>query len=128
MARILIADDAPVIRAMVRETLHDAGHEIVAETASNAATVTAFAETRPDLVVLDLAMPDGDDASALRAIKTQDPAARVVMCAVLDQPQPVRDGLVLGVRTYLVKPYTPQQLLGKVAQALQEACPGHPTV
>ena len=85
MARILIADDAAFMRMMIKNILTQKGHEVVGEAANGEEDVARYAELRPDVMTMDITMPEKDGIEALKEIIAADPAARVVMCSALGE-------------------------------------------
>ncbi|MHB0938361.1 MAG: response regulator [Armatimonadota bacterium] len=118
MARILIADDAGFMRALLKKTLLEGGHEVVGEAENGRIAVSLFAATQPDLVMLDITMPEMDGLSALREIKDASASARVIMCTALGQENKVKEAIGFGASDYVVKPFTPAKLLDAISRAL----------
>lgn len=118
MARILIADDAMFMRATIKKALTGGGHEVVGEGENGRMAVTLYGNTNPDLVLLDITMPELDGIGALGEIMKTNPSAKVVMCTALGQQDKVKEALALGARDYIVKPFTPDKLLAAVNGAL----------
>lgn len=118
MARILVVDDALFMRATVKKILTSAGHEVVGEAENGAIAVKRYSECQPDLMTLDITMPEKDGIEALSDIITVYPDARVIMCSALGQENKVREAITLGARDYVVKPFTPDKLLDAIRRAL----------
>ncbi len=114
--RVLVVDDLPMMRAAVRKALAGGGFEIVAEAENGRDGVLAYARTRPDVVVLDIAMPVMDGITALEKLLTVDPAARVVMCSALGEQDMVLSALRRGAREFVVKPFENERLRSAVAR------------
>lgn len=118
MARILIADDALFMRATIKKVLAVGGHEVIGE-AENGRVAIEMADARqPDLILLDITMPELDGIAALTELMRRNAATRVVMCTALGQETKVREALSLGAREYVVKPFTPDKLLAAITRAL----------
>ena len=118
MARILIADDALFMRATLTRTLKEAGHEVVGEAETGVAAVNLAGELTPDLVMLDITMPEMDGLAALRKIRETHPQMPVIMCTALGQEAKVREALGAGARDYVLKPFSPAKLLTAITRAL----------
>jgi two-component system chemotaxis response regulator CheY len=118
MARVLVVDDAAFMRKLVTDALVKGGHEVVGEAANGLEAVTRFQELRPDLVTLDITMPEKDGLSALQDIISLDPGARVIMCSALGQESKVLESIKIGARDFVVKPFQPDRVIGAVEQAL----------
>ena len=118
MARILVVDDAVFMRKMVKDALSAAGHEIVGEAANGLEAVARFQELKPDLVTLDITMPEKDGLAALADIMAADPSARVVMCSALGQESKVLEAIKLGAKDFVVKPFQPDRVIDAGGKAL----------
>jgi two-component system chemotaxis response regulator CheY len=118
MARVLIVDDALFMRTMIRKALTNAGHEVVAEGDTGKVVTWLYGKHLPDLVLMDITMPDMDGLAALEALMAEHPEAKVIMCTALGQQSKVREALTLGARDYIVKPFVATKLQEAVARAL----------
>jgi two-component system chemotaxis response regulator CheY len=118
MARVLVVDDAAFMRKMVSDALTGGGHEIVGEAANGAEAVQRFQELRPDIMTLDITMPEKDGLAALREIIAVDPGAKVVMCSALGQESKVLESIKLGAKDFVVKPFQVDRVLSAVEKAL----------
>jgi len=118
MARVLVVDDAAFMRKMVSDALAKGGHEVVGEAGNGVEAVARFQELKPDLMTLDITMPEKDGLTALAEIVAADPSARVVMCSALGQEAKVLEAIKLGAKDFVVKPFRPAQLLEAVGKAL----------
>jgi two-component system chemotaxis response regulator CheY len=118
MARILVVDDAAFMRKMVGDALTKGGHEVVGEAANGDEAIARFQELKPELMTLDITMPEKDGLSALKEIVQLDPTARVIMCSALGQESKVLESIKLGAKDFVVKPFQPARVLEAVAKAL----------
>jgi two-component system, chemotaxis family, chemotaxis protein CheY len=118
MARVLVVDDAAFMRKMVGDALSGGGHEVVGEAATGLEAVERYAELRPDVMTLDITMPEKDGLTALREIIAADPGAKVVMCSALGQESKVLESIKLGAKDFVVKPFQPERVLTAIAKAL----------
>jgi two-component system chemotaxis response regulator CheY len=116
--RVLIVDDALLIRQMLRSILTRSDYQVVGEAADGDEAVNRFRELRPDVVLLDIMMPTVDGMTALRQILAVDPAARVVMCSALDQKHVIGQALDAGARDFINKPFTPESVRDAVRRAM----------
>ncbi|GGI94668.1 chemotaxis protein CheY [Alicyclobacillus cellulosilyticus] len=116
--RILIVDDAAFMRMMLKDILQKNGYEVVAEAADGLQAVQRYQEFRPDLVTLDITMPEMDGIEALRQIRAIDPNARVIMCSAMGQQAMVIDAIQAGARDFIVKPFQAERVLEAVRKAL----------
>jgi len=118
MARVLVVDDAAFMRKMVSDALAKGGHEVVGEAGNGVEAVARFQELKPDLMTLDITMPDKDGLTALAEIVAADPSARVVMCSALGQEAKVLEAIKLGAKDFVVKPFQPDRVIEAVGKAL----------
>lgn len=110
MKRLMIVDDALIMRMKIRDIATQAGWTVVAEAANGADAVQLYHEHHPHLVTLDMIMPEMDGLSALKAIRDQDPAAKIVMVSAINQKDKLRECIVAGAMDFIVKPFDPAQL------------------
>ena len=116
--RVLIVDDAAFMRMMLKDILAKNGYEIVGEAENGAIGVEKYKELKPDLVTMDITMPEMDGISAVKKIKSIDASARVVMCSAMGQQAMVIDAIQAGARDFIVKPFQPERVLEAVQKAL----------
>lgn len=114
MTRVLVVDDHPVFRSGLAALLASAGYEVVAEAASASEAVALARQHRPDLVMMDLGLPDGSGIDATAQITGELPETRVVVVTLFDDQGSVREALRNGATGYLVKDATPAQILSVV--------------
>jgi two-component system chemotaxis response regulator CheY len=114
MARVLVADDAAVVRLVTGQMLEAAGHELAGDAATGTEAIRLYDRLRPDVVVLDLNMPEVDGLSAAGAIRQLDPTARIVLMSVLLTSNRRQQADRLGVRV-LEKPFQADELLAAIA-------------
>jgi len=103
--KVIIADDAKFMRVMLRDILEDLGCDVVAEAANGHQAVQRFLELAPDLVMLDISMPDMNGIEACRSILQHDPAARVIMVSALGQRDEVLASIRTGATDFVIKPF-----------------------
>jgi two-component system chemotaxis response regulator CheY len=106
------------MRKMVTDALSGGGHEIVGEAANGAEAVARFQELRPDVMTLDITMPEKDGLAALKEIIAVDPGAKVVMCSALGQESKVLESIKLGAKDFVVKPFQADRVLSAIEKAL----------
>lgn len=122
MATILIVDDSKFMRKVLADILSSAGHEVVAEAENAAELKELYRRLRPDIVTLDIIMPevDGEDAvSALTSITAEYSDARVIMISALSQPSVVQQCIEAGARNFIDKPFRAPDVIRVVAQVLE---------
>lgn len=103
--RLLIVDDAIIMRMRIKDIAREAGWEIAGEAANGEEAVARFEEFRPDLVTLDIVMPAMDGVAALKQIRQSHPQARVVMVSAVDQKEKLTECIRLGAIDFIVKPF-----------------------
>ncbi|HMM20045.1 MAG TPA: response regulator [Selenomonadales bacterium] len=118
MARVLIVDDAAFMRMMLRNILSNNGFEVVGEVENGDRGVQQYRELWPDIVTMDITMPDMDGITAVRQIKSVDPRARIVMCSAMGQQAMVLDAIKAGASDFIVKPFQPERVLEAMARVL----------
>ncbi|HZG57832.1 response regulator [Paenibacillus sp.] len=121
MATIMIADDAAFLRAMLKDLLETAGHRVVTEAANGLEAVEKYRAYRPDLVVLDVNMPEMGGVEALEEIMSGDPRAKVVMCSALGHRHLIVNSVHRGAKDYILKPFHSERILDAVDRVLHPA-------
>jgi two-component system chemotaxis response regulator CheY len=118
MARVLVVDDAAFMRKMVSDALSGGGHEIVGEAGNGEEALVRYQELKPDVMTLDITMPEKDGLAALKDIIAADPGAKVVMCSALGQESKVLESIKLGAKDFVVKPFQADRVLSAIEKAL----------
>jgi two-component system chemotaxis response regulator CheY len=111
MTRVLIVDDAAFMRMMIKDILEKNGYEVVAEANNGIKAVEMYKRERPDIVTMDITMPDMDGIEAVKAIKEFDPSAKIIMCSAMGQQSMVMDAIRAGAKDFVVKPFQPDRVL-----------------
>ena len=114
MAKILIVDDAAFMRKVIRDTLTKSGYTELYEAVDGADAVEKYGEISPDLVLMDITMPNMDGLEALKAIRAKDSNANVVMCSAMGQEAMVMEAVQAGIKDFIVKPFQRARLLQAV--------------
>ena len=114
MAKILIVDDAAFMRMMIKDILTKNGYEVVAEAANGVEAVELYKSHQPDLVTMDITMPEMDGIGAVKQIKAVNPAAKVIMCSAMGQQSMVMDAIKAGANDFIVKPFQADRVLEAV--------------
>ena len=118
MAKILICDDAAFMRMMIKDILTKNGYEIAGEAENGAIAVEKYAETKPDLVLMDITMPEMDGIQALKQIKSADPGAMVIMCSAMGQQAMVIEAIQSGAKDFIVKPFQADRVIEAVKKVV----------
>jgi len=120
MARVLIADDSQFMRNILKNIIQKAGHEIVGEASNGREAVELFRTLNPDLVMLDIVMPEMDGLEALKKIMEINPSAKVIMCTGLGQQKLVVQAIESGAKGYIVKPFQAEFVIKEINRVLSE--------
>ncbi len=116
--RVLICDDAAFMRMMIKDILTKNGYEIAAEAENGVKAVEKYNETKPDLVMMDITMPEMDGIQALKKIKESDASANIIMCSAMGQQAMVIESIQSGARDFIVKPFNQDRVLEAVKKAV----------
>ncbi|UCF21224.1 MAG: response regulator [Gemmatimonadota bacterium] len=115
---VLIVDDAIFMRTMIADILKGAGFEVVGEASSGLEAVERYRELRPDMVTMDIVMPDMGGIDAVREIIKEDPEARILMCSAMGQQGLVIEAIQAGARDFVAKPFQPSRVLEAVQRLM----------
>jgi two-component system chemotaxis response regulator CheY len=117
-ASVLICDDAIFMRRMISDILSQAGYRVAGEAGNGLQAVEMYRTLRPDLVTMDIVMPDMGGIDAVREIIRGDPNARILMCSAMGQQALVIEAIEAGARDFIVKPFQPGRVLEAVQRVL----------
>lgn len=112
--KILIVDDAAFMRKLIARTLAEFGYTEVCEAEDGIAACAQYAKFNPDLVIMDITMPNMSGIEALNEIKHADPNAKVIMCSAMGQESMVMEAIKIGAVDFVVKPFKPERLISAV--------------
>ena len=115
---VLVCDDAVFMRTMVGDILQQAGYDVVGEAATGTQAVEKYKELKPDLVTMDIIMPDMGGIDAVREICKLDPSAKILMCSAMGQQALVVEAIQAGAKDFVVKPFQPGRVLEAVQRVL----------
>jgi two-component system, chemotaxis family, chemotaxis protein CheY len=118
MVKIMVADDTAFMRTMLKDVLVSGGHEIIAEARNGEEAVHLFKRLKPDLVTMDITMPEMDGITALTEIMEFDSRAKVIMCSALGQQAMVLYAIQAGTKDFIVKPFQKDRVLLAVCKVL----------
>ena len=116
--RVLVCDDAIFMRTMISDILSQAGFEVVGEAESGLQAVEKYRLLKPDLVTMDIVMPDMGGIEAVREICKDDPEAKILMCSAMGQQALVVEAIQAGAKDFVVKPFQPSRVLEAVQRVL----------
>ncbi len=115
---ILVCDDAAFMRMMIKDILTKNGYNIAGEAENGQKAVEKYNETKPDLVLMDITMPEMDGIQALKKIKETDPGACVIMCSAMGQQAMVIEAIQSGAKDFIVKPFQAERVLEAVKKVV----------
>jgi len=115
---ILICDDAAFMRMMIKDILTKNGYNVVGEAENGLIGVEKYTELNPDLVLMDITMPEMDGINALKKIKEKDPGASVIMCSAMGQQAMVIESIQAGAKDFIVKPFQADRVLEAVKKVV----------
>lgn len=118
MARVLIVDDAAFMRMMLREILTKAGHEVVGEASNGKEAIDLYDIHNPDIVTLDITMPELDGIQALKEIMKKHKDAKVIMCSAMGQQSMVIEAIQSGAKNFIVKPFQADKVVDTIRKEL----------
>lgn len=116
--RVMIVDDAVFMRMMLKDILEKNGFEIVAEAANGIEAVEGYKKHTPDLVTMDVTMPEMDGVTALRHIMAYDSNAKIIVCSAMGQQAMVIDAVKAGAKDFIVKPFNAERVLQSISKVL----------
>ena len=115
---ILVCDDAAFMRMMIKDILTKNGYNVAGEAENGLKAIEKFNETKPDIVLMDITMPEMDGIQALKKIKELDPAANVIMCSAMGQQAMVIEAIQSGAKDFIVKPFQAERVLEAVKKVV----------
>ena len=116
--KVLIVDDAAFMRMMIKDILTKHQIEVVGEAENGLVAVDKYMELKPDLVLMDITMPEMDGLQALKEIRRRDPAANVIMCSAMGQQAMVIEAVQCGAKDFVVKPFQGDRVVAAITKAL----------
>ena len=118
MAKILLVDDAAFMRKVIKDTLSKNGYTELFEAVDGADAVEKFSEINPDLVIMDITMPNMDGLEALKAMRAKNSSANIVMCSAMGQEAMVIEAIQSGAKDFIVKPFQAERVLEAVKKVV----------
>ncbi len=119
MARILLVDDERFMRLTLKRFLEMDGHEVVGEAGNGFEAIVQYSNLKPDVVTMDITMPEMDGIEAVEKICTQFPEAKIIMCSAMGQTQMVTQALKNGAKDFIVKPFNQERIKMALAKVLK---------
>lgn len=118
MTRVLIVDDAAFMRMMIKDILQKNGFEVVGEASNGIEAVNLYKKEKPDVVTMDITMPDMDGIEAVKEIKAFDSEAKIIMCSAMGQQSMVMDAIKSGAKDFIVKPFQSDRVLEAIRKVV----------
>lgn len=118
MTRVLIVDDAAFMRMMLKDILTKNGLEVVGEAVNGADAVEKYRELQPDVVTMDITMPEMDGITSVKQIRAQYPQANIIMCSAMGQQPMVLEAIQAGAKDFVVKPFQADRVIGSINKVL----------
>ena len=120
MKRILVVDDAAFMRMAIRKVLEKNGYEVVGEAENGQVAIVKYKECNPDIVTMDITMPDMTGIEALKEIRQFDPKAKIIMVSAMGQESMVKEAIMSGAKSFIVKPYKEEHIIGTLEKIAAE--------
>lgn len=116
--KVLIVDDAAFMRMMIKNIITKAGYEVVGEAENGQQAVEMYFELNPDLVTMDITMPEMDGIEAVKQIIAKAPDAKIIMCSAMGQQSMVMEAIQAGAKDFIVKPFQPDRIMQAMERVL----------
>lgn len=118
MAKVLIVDDAAFMRMMLKDILNKNGLEVVGEAVNGADAIEKYRELQPDIVTMDITMPDMDGITSVKEIRSFHPQAKIIMCSAMGQQPMVLEAIQAGAKDFIVKPFQADRVIDSINKVL----------
>ncbi|MFZ5645148.1 MAG: response regulator [Bacillota bacterium] len=109
--RVLIADDSLFVRSCLRKIFEDAGHEVVGEAENGHVAVELYSGTKPDVVTMDITMPEVNGLEAIKMIKGIDPTAKIIVVSAMGLDPVIKEAFTNGAKGFITKPFVPDKVI-----------------
>jgi len=119
--RILIVDDAAFMRMMIKNIVTKNGYEVIGEAENGQVAVELYKQHKPDLVTMDITMPEMNGIEGVKAIRSIDPNANVIMCSAMGQQAMVMEAIQAGAKDFIVKPFQQDRILQAIERVMARA-------
>ncbi len=118
--KIMIVDDTKFMREVLRNIFLSSGYEVVAEASDGEEAVRLYKLHKPNVVMMDITMPEMDGIAALIEIKRNDPEAKIIMCSAMAQKRLVLDAIMAGAKDFIVKPFNKDRVIDTLNKVLDK--------
>ena len=116
MIKVLVVDDAAFMRLAIRKVLEKNSMEVVSEAENGLVSIAKFKEFSPDIVTMDITMPDMTGIEALKQIREFDPGAKVIMISAMGQESMVKEAIISGAKSFIVKPFKEEHIIETITK------------
>lgn len=116
MKTVLVVDDAAFMRLSIKNMLEKNGFTVIGEAENGLVAVQKYSELKPNIVTMDITMPEMDGLTALKTIRMMDPNASIVMLSAMGQQAMVKDAVILGAKGFVVKPFKEETVMGALSK------------
>ncbi len=117
MTKVMIVDDTPFMRAVLRNIVEEAGYSVV-EASNGTEAVSLYSREKPDVVTMDIVMPELDGIEAARIILESDPSAKIIMVTAMDSRDSLKEAIKIGVCDFIVKPFKAEEVVDSISRAV----------
>jgi two-component system, chemotaxis family, chemotaxis protein CheY len=117
--RIVLADDLSFMRMVQKEILQERGYDVVGEASDGIEAVEKYKQLRPDVIILDITMPNMNGLEAMYKIFEMDKSAKIIICSALGQQQLIVEAIKAGVKDFIVKPFKPERVISSIEKAIK---------
>ena len=118
MARILVVDDAAFMRMTIQQILESNNHTMVAEAENGVQAIEKFMETKPDVVILDISMPEMNGIETLKRLKILEPEAKIIICSAIGYQDLLAQAIECGAAEFILKPFEKEQLVKAIEKVM----------
>ncbi len=119
--RIMVVDDAAFMRMMIKNILAKNGYEIAGEAENGQTAIELYKKLKPDLITMDITMPEMNGIEVVKAIRAIDPGANIIMCSAMGQQAMVMEAIQAGAKDFIVKPFQQDRILQAIGRVLARA-------
>lgn len=120
MNKVLVVDDAAFMRLTIKKMLEKNGYEVIGEACNGLEGVAKYKELKPDIVTMDITMPEMDGIEAIKAIRKLDPQANVVMVSAMGQESLIKEAVLNGAKSFIVKPFREDHVVKTLGKILHD--------
>jgi len=120
MARVLLVDDLKFIKMIERKALEHSGHQIVGDAKNGREAFELYTTVKPDIVLMDITMPEVNGIEALKKIIAFDPRAKVIICSAQSHDKILYDAVKAGAKEYIIKPFSTERLISTINKILEK--------